>query len=358
MLRVSASCFLRRAGRRAGGQDLQAHGRADLAADDLHHVVETPADHVDRLAALAFADREDAVIGVQRAVHGRGAAGQDVQHGDVVVDELQRGADALVRQAHLNAVLLGIARREVAGVRIEHVRERVHEHFEDVVARDLLGALEHALVALLQDVARLRPGLLGEHQRQRVVLDALAPDLVQLLGRLGPRRLGAVELERLVDGEIRLGLQQLQRVRDALAVAHLEAIEDREHRLELPGDDGVVELVAEALELGDVAGEEVAAPAVELLDEAVQHQRGDRIVDRRLAVVRALDDVADQLADAALALGRREVLRIGGRDRLGDRRLRRTGEQTADHQQCRQAEQAASRGGSGRAGGRVRARGD
>jgi hypothetical protein len=168
-----------------------------------------------RMRSLAFS----------AAVHRRGAAGQDVQHGDVVVDELQRRADALVRQAHLDAVLLGIARREVAGMRIEHVCERVHEHFEDVVARDLLGALQHALVALLQNVARFRPGLLGQHQRHGVVLDALAPDLVQLFGGLGPRRLGAVELERLVDGEIGLGLQQLQRVRDALAVADLEAIE-------------------------------------------------------------------------------------------------------------------------------------
>jgi len=59
----------------------------------------------------------------------------------------------------------------------------------------------------------------------------------------------------------------LQGVADALAVADLEAVEHREHRLELPGDDGVVQLVAEVLELGDVAGEEVAAPAVQLLDE-------------------------------------------------------------------------------------------
>ena len=143
-----------------------------------------------------------------------------------------------------------------------------------------------------------------------------------------------------------------ERVVDALAVALLEAVEDREHRLELPGDDGVVQLIAEVLELGDVAGEEVAAPAVELLDEAVQHQRGDRIVDRRLAVVRALDDVADELADAALALGRREVLRIRSRDSFGDWRLRRTGEQTADHQQGRQAEQQRRAAGAGGLAGR------
>jgi hypothetical protein len=54
--------------------------------------------------------------------------------------------------------------------------------------------------------------------------------------------------------KVGLGLQQLQRVADALAVADLEAVEDREHRLELAGDHCVVELIAEALELGDVAG--------------------------------------------------------------------------------------------------------
>ena len=171
-------------------------------------------------------------------------------------------------------------------------------------------------------------------------------------GVLAHARLGAVELERLIDGEVGLGLQQLQRVVDALAVAHLEAVEHREHRFELAGDHCVVQLVAEALELGDVAGEEVAAPTVQLLLEAVQHQRGHRIVDRRLAIVRALDHVADELADATLALGRGEILGIGCRDRLGDWRLRRAGEQTAHHEQCRQTEQERRAAGAGGLAGR------
>ena len=197
----------------------------------------------------------------------------------------------------------------------------------------------------------LGPGLFGEHQRHGVVLDALAPDLVQLVGRFRPRRLGAVELERLVDREVGLRLQQLQRVRDALAVAKLEAVEDREHGLELAGDDGVVELIAEALEVRDVAREEVAARAVQLLDEAIQHQRGHGIVDRRLAIVRALDHVADELADATLALGGGKILRVGSRDCLGDRRLRRAGEQAADDHECRQAEQQRCAAGAGRLAG-------
>ena len=126
-------------------------------------------------------------FGVERAGHRRRAAFDDVHDGDVVVDELQRGADALVVEAHLDAVFLGAARREVARVRIEGARVGVHQVLEHVVRRDLVDALQHALVALLQHVRGLRPALAGEHQRQRVVLHALAPELVQL-GLRSPAR--------------------------------------------------------------------------------------------------------------------------------------------------------------------------
>ena len=156
--------LLGRARRCASGQDLQMHDGVDLAADQLHDVIQSPADHVGDFAALAFANADDAVVDVQLTACRGWAAGQNVQHSHVVIDELQRSADAFVRQAHLDFVFLGIAGREIAGMRIEDMREGVHEHFEDVIARHLLGALEHALIALLQDIARLGPGLLGQHQ--------------------------------------------------------------------------------------------------------------------------------------------------------------------------------------------------
>src|SRR5690606_32300253 len=130
---------------------------------------------------------------------------------------------------------------------------------------------------------------------------------------------------------------------DAFAIAALEAIEDGEYRFKLAGYDGVVELVTIAFEFGDVAREEVTSATVELFDEAVQNQRGNRIVDRRLAIVRAFDDVADQLADSALAFSGAEVLRGAGRlnrrNGIGNRRLGSAGEQSARQQQCRQAEE-------------------
>ena len=273
-------------------------------------------------------------LALQLAVLLRRTAGQDLHDRDVIVDRLQRCPDALVGEAHLDAVFLGIARREIAGVRVEHVRERVHEILEHVVGRDLFGALGNALVALFQDVVRFGPGLVGEHQRQRVVLDALAPEFVQLVGRGGPRRVLAIELEplrrRLKSGSVST---HLERISHALTIALLESIENGERRLELARRDRVVEFVAVLLELRDVAGQEVAAHAIERFEIAIEHQGRHRIVDRRLPVMGALEHRADEARDFGVTLGRTE---IGGRGvRRGGRCLGGAEQQRADREHHR-----------------------
>ncbi len=211
-------------------------------------------------------------------------------------------------------------------------------------------ALGDALVALLQDVARFGPGLVGEHQRERVVLDALAPQLVEFGGVLGPGRVLAVELEALVDREVRFLLERREREGHALAVALLEAVEDGEGGVELAGRDRVVELVAVLLELGDVAREEIAARAVERLEVAVEHQRGHRVVDRRLAVMRPLEHAADQPGHLGLPLGRRE---IRGRGAGGGRRRLCRAEQQRAHRQDQRGDDHRARATHAATGGGV-----
>ena len=84
-LRVNSTTFCAEPGRRAGGQQLQAHDGAARTADLLHHIIQAPADHIDELAGLAFADGGDAVVGGQLAADGGRAAGDDVDDRDVVV---------------------------------------------------------------------------------------------------------------------------------------------------------------------------------------------------------------------------------------------------------------------------------
>src|SRR5213082_1802610 len=107
-------------------------------------------------------------------------------------------------------------------MRIEGARVGVHQTFEYVLAGHLVDALEHALVALAQNLGRIRPSLAGEHQRQRIVLDALAPQLVHggLIDR--PGGVQAVELERLVRRPVRLALEQLDRMLHALELLKSE----------------------------------------------------------------------------------------------------------------------------------------
>ena len=174
--------LLFRAGRGARAEHLQPDVGTRFPADQLHDIVEAPADDVREVTFVSLAHAGDAIVGVQRSGDGSGAALDHVHDGDVVVDELQRGADALVVQAHLDAVLLGILRREVARMRVERARVRVHQVLEHVLRRDLVDSLQHTLVALLQQVGDFRPLFAREHQRQRIVLHALAPQIVHLLG--------------------------------------------------------------------------------------------------------------------------------------------------------------------------------
>ncbi len=103
----------------------------------------------------------------------------------------------------------------------------------------------------------------------------------------------ALELERLGRIPVRLGLEHAHCVLHTLTVALLEPREDQKRRIDLAGADHVVELQAVSLELCDVAGEEVAALAVEEVEVALEHLLGQLVVDRHAAVVSFLEDPAD-----------------------------------------------------------------
>jgi hypothetical protein len=215
------------------------------------------------------------------------------------------------------------------------MRVRIHEVLEHIVARDLVDALQYALVALLEHVARFRPGLVRQHQRQRVVLDPPPPQVV--LAGLGgePRRLGAVEGEGLVEVEVRFRVEVGDRALDRGPVAFLEAREDHECGIDVAGADRLAELEAEPLEVGNVALQEVAAARVQRLDVAVEHLRGHLLVEHRLAVVRALDHLADQSRHLAVPLRR---LQLGARD-VGRRYRRRAVRGRASEQQAGDGQQ-------------------
>ena len=209
--------------------------------------------------------------------------------------------------------------------------ERVHEAFEDVVTIDLIHPPQEPAIAIGQNLAGLVPGLFVEYVAQCVVLHALSPDRVELLAAGRPRLFAAIELVVLIDREVRLGFEDHESVFEALAntrAIHLEHFVDRVERLAL---DHVVELVPVALEVLDVAREQVHAIAIERLDIAVEHVRGQIVVDGDVIVVRLLDELSDQLTDVLVPLFGLE--QIVGDDRVvrGQRGKREGCDKQSEH---------------------------
>ncbi len=182
-------------------------------------------------------------------------------------------------------------------MRIERVRERVHESLEHVIALDLVHAFEITAIALLQDFARVVPGLIGQREVEDVVLDPLSPYLVEFGRRHGPRRFGSVELVLLVDSEIGFDFELLECEPESFAHARTIDREDIENGIERPIPDHVVEVEAELFEVRDIAVEQVHPVAVEFLDIAIHDLRREFVINRDVQVVRLLDELGYELAD-------------------------------------------------------------
>ncbi|MNC13905.1 hypothetical protein D3C75_616660 [compost metagenome] len=159
-------------------------------------------------------------------------------------------------------------------MRVVGLREGVDVGLENVLAAGLRQTLELVLVALGQQLLDRLGFLAGDLQAQHLVLDPLAPQLVECLAVRGPRRLLAVDLEAFVGAEVEL-LDALVEQGEGELQAFLHAFElalvDDEAGLQLAALQVVVEAMAPGLEVGNVAGGEVAARRVETLQVVVEH---------------------------------------------------------------------------------------
>ena len=154
----------------------------------------------------------------------------------MLVVALQHCTDAFQRQAHVDVEVFRVVRRQVGGVRVVGGGEGVDVGLEHVLAAGLLEARQLVLVALGQQLLDVLGFLAGDLQAQHFVLDALAPQFVELGTILGPGRLLAVDLQLFIDGEIDLvdALVQFgQREVQALFQAGQVAAVDGEARLQV-----------------------------------------------------------------------------------------------------------------------------
>ena len=158
--------------------------------------------------------------------------------------------------------------------------------------------------------------------RQHLVLHALAPEVVELGGVLGPGGFLAIDQQLFVDAEVEAVdalFQQAQRVVEAVLQAFQMPFVDDEARLEVAALEEIIELVAPLAELLEVR-REIAARRIEHLDVAVEDLRRACIVQWRLVVVVTLEQFDHvQAGDHLFAIGLQVIPVFRRADGFGQR---------------------------------------
>lgn len=165
----------------------------------LDHIIQPPADYIHPGAVIALGDSfDDAVIGLDLLAQISRAAGHQFNHGDLFILHAQHAADAFQRQAHLDIEILGVARREIGGVRIEGLGDGIHVELKDVLAAGLARLIQAVLVAFAQQFRAAAGSLPETIQGQHFVLEPLAPELVEFGGAPGPGRVLAIDVQGFI----------------------------------------------------------------------------------------------------------------------------------------------------------------
>ncbi len=170
-------------------------------------------------------------------------------------------------------------------MRFDRLGKGVHEELEHVFIVQFTDPPLLVVIALGQ---RLHDGLgllVGQQQPQVIVLDPLAPQLVQFSHVGRPGLTLAVELVILVDREIERLLDADAGIVDPLLHPLGIHVEDLVGGQQIRMTQRVVHAVAVALEHLDVAGQEVNAVRVQQFQVAVENLAGKFIVQPGALVV-------------------------------------------------------------------------
>ncbi len=298
-----------------GGQYFQAHLGAFLAADQIDHVVEPPADHIDHFPAAPLADAGNAVAGVESSRLVGRAAGHHAHDLGVFVLALQHCADAFQRQRHADLEVLHAARIHERGVGVVHGRHDIGVNVESVIGGLLFEPMNLRLVALEQQLARGLRLLAGGEQTQQTVLHASAPVVFgglairqpgPLVGIYG-QGLGSIEIELGVAFEIgHIGFEPLHQ-------ALLKAVVDLIGAVERGSLEFVVEARAAGLQLADIGRQQIGTGGIQMFQVEIEQLAGKAVVECQLAIV-ALVQLAHDLAQriALGVAGGRRLQRLGG----------------------------------------------
>ena len=117
------------------------------------------------------------------------------------------------------------------------------------------------------------------------MLESLTPEVIQIGGRFGPGCVFALHVQRFVHIEPEVLLKQSLNSGSPLRQAAQVDVENIVGRLQITLFQSIVQGSAVLVETSDVAGQEVGAAKVEIVEIGSQDQRGQPIVEFTLPVM-------------------------------------------------------------------------
>ncbi|MND94365.1 hypothetical protein D3C81_889330 [compost metagenome] len=157
-------------------------------------------------------------------------------------------------------------------MRVVGLGEGVDVGLEDIFSAGLVQARQLILVTLGQQLLNRLGFFAGNFQTQHFIFDTLAPQVVEFSLVLDPRGVLAVDQQGFLGGEIEVvdtfvqfSQGEVQTRFDPVQVA----LVDGETGVEIAAFEEIVELGLPLVELGDIAGQEIAARRIEQFDVAV-----------------------------------------------------------------------------------------
>ena len=178
--------------------DLKPNNGVSWPANQIDYLIQPPAHDVLDRTAFSLTDADDQIRGAQVALLvGRACGDQSTDFGVLVIN-LKHGADAFERQTHVDVEVLGAPGREVIGVRIVLLCQRVRVDLKNVLGVVLIEPIQLILVTSLQGFRNVLNGFVGEYETQRLVFEPFPPALVKLLRVRRPRHGGIVDHHVLI----------------------------------------------------------------------------------------------------------------------------------------------------------------
>ena len=269
--------------RRFGRHHIQAHLGIGGAANQLHHIINAPANDIFHLAADTLAHAHDAIAGLEPTAACRRATGHHFPHHHHIVLTEQHRTNALQRVRHLHVEVFRAARIHVVGMRINAAGVGIHEALKHFIALQLLHAGQQVGVTLVQCLANLISRLAGQLQAQPVVLHRLPPQRIETRS-IGPWRILAVVSIAFVLAEIEISLELFARKTDPLVHTASIHIENRPCRIYLTTLDRIVQRGGVFTETGHVLCGQKHLARIQCLQIFGQDFARERIVQRPRAI--------------------------------------------------------------------------